>query len=148
MRKIKELNIRKPIFIKMSPDLTKDNVDKIIKTGKKYGVSGFICSNLVKGKKLSLIVDTVYCEDCIKLAKDADLLICESTFNSELKDKAKEFKHLTSTDAATIAKKAKVKKLVLTHFSQRYKSSDVLLKEAKKVFKNSFAAKDFMKIRI
>jgi len=48
MRKIKELNIRKPIFIKMSPDLTKDNVDKIIKTGKKYGVSGFICSNLTK----------------------------------------------------------------------------------------------------
>jgi len=138
---LKKFGLAKHILL---GDLQKGN--DIVYNGKKIRAKN--ATNLVKGKKLSLIVDTVYCEDCIKLAKDADLLICESTFNSELKDKAKEFKHLTSTDAATIAKKAKVKKLVLTHFSQRYKSSDVLLKEAKKVFKNSFAAKDFMKIRI
>jgi ribonuclease Z len=125
-------------------DLQRGN--DIVHEGKKIKVKD--ATNLIKGKKLSLIVDTVYCDDCVKLAKDADLLICESTFGSELKDKAKEFKHLTSVDAATIAKKAKVKKLILTHFSQRYGNTDILLNEAKKVFKNSFTAKDFMEIKI
>jgi len=49
MKKIKALKLNKPIFIKMSPDLTEDNVNKIIAISKKYGVSGFICSNLTKG---------------------------------------------------------------------------------------------------
>jgi len=57
-------------------------------------------------------------------------------------------KHLTSKQAAQIAKKAKAKKLILTHFSQRYKNLEELLKEAKKVFKNTELAKDFMKIEI
>lgn len=48
MRKIHELKLNKPIFIKMSPDLTEDNVNKIIKIGKKYNVSGFVCTNLTK----------------------------------------------------------------------------------------------------
>lgn len=48
MKEIHKLNIKKPIFIKMSPDLTKDNIDKIIKISKKHLVSGFICSNLTK----------------------------------------------------------------------------------------------------
>jgi dihydroorotate dehydrogenase len=48
MREIYKLKLKKPVFIKISPDLTKDNIDKIIKTGKKYGVSGFVCTNLTK----------------------------------------------------------------------------------------------------
>jgi len=103
---------------------------------------------IAKGKKLSIVVDTAYCNDCLKLAKDSDLLICESTFSDELKDKAKEYKHLTAVDAGTIAKKSKAKKLILTHISQRYNDSRILLKEAKKVFKESFIAEDFMKVRI
>jgi ribonuclease Z len=102
----------------------------------------------VKGKKLSLIADTVYCDNCIKLSKDSDLLICESTFSKELKDKARDYKHLTSEDAANIAKKSKSKKLILTHFSQRYKDANILVKEAKKIFKNTVEARDFMKVEI
>lgn len=48
MKEISRLKIRKPVFIKMSPDLTKDNVDKIIKRSRKYGISGFVCTNLTK----------------------------------------------------------------------------------------------------
>ena len=48
MREIYKLKLKKPVFIKMSPDLTLDNVNKIIKIGKKYGVSGFVCTNLTK----------------------------------------------------------------------------------------------------
>src|SRR3989344_190264 len=100
-------------------------------------------TTLVKGKKLSLITDTVYCDNCIKLAKDSDLLICESTFSKEFKDKAREYKHLTVEDAANIAKKSKSKKLIITHFSQRYRDVRGLVKEAKKIFKNTVDAKDF-----
>lgn len=103
---------------------------------------------LVKGRKLTIITDTVYCDNCIKLAKDSDLLICESTFSKELKDKAKNFKHLTSEDAANIAKKSKSKKLIITHFSQRYQNVNILIKEAKKIFSNTIDAKDFMSVKI
>ena len=99
-----------------------------------------------KGKKITLIADTVYCKQAIDLAKDSDLLICESTYSKEEKNKAKEYKHLTSEDAANIAKLSQSKKLILTHFSQRYKDANVLLKEAKKIFKDTEVAKDFMKI--
>jgi ribonuclease Z len=105
-------------------------------------------TTLVKGKKLTLITDTVYCDNCIKLAKNSDLLICESTFDKSFKDKAREYKHLTADDAANIAKKSKSKKLVLTHFSQRYNDTKRLVKEAKKIFNNTIDAKDFMKVEI
>ena len=101
-----------------------------------------------KGRKITFIADTSYTEQAVSLAKDSDLLVCESTYSKELKKKAHEYKHLTSEDAANIAKKSKSKKLILTHFSQRYKNADVLLKEAKKIFKNTEVAKDFMKVKI
>lgn len=103
---------------------------------------------IVPGRKITYITDTLYNQNCVKAAKDADILICESTYSSELKNKAKEYLHLTTTQAAEIAKKAKAKKLILTHFSQRYKTTQKLEKEAKKIFKNTIAAKDFMKIEV
>ncbi len=118
----------------------------IVFEGKKIKAKN--ATKLIKGKKLTLITDTMYCDGCIKLAKDSDLLICESTFSKEFKDKAKEYKHLTVEDAANIAKKSKSKKLILTHFSQRYRYVNSLLKEAKKIFKNTFTAEDFMKVKV
>ena len=102
----------------------------------------------IKGKKLTIITDTSYCDNCVKLAKDSDLLICESTFSKELKDKAKEYKNLTADDAANIAKKSRSKELILTHFSQRYRDANPLIKEAKKIFKNTVEARDFMKVEV
>ncbi len=96
-----------------------------------------------KGKKITFILDTSYTERAITLAKDSDLIICESTFAKEEAERAKEYKHLTSIQAAKIAKKAKAKALLLTHISQRYEyTPHIIEKEAKKVFKNTKIAKD------
>lgn len=103
---------------------------------------------IVQGKKVAYITDTLFNQNCIKISNNADLLICESTFASDLKDKAREYLHLTAQDAAKIAKKAKVKKLILTHFSTRYKDNSIMEKEAKKIFKNTTLATDFMTIQL
>ena len=66
----------------------------------------------------------------------------EATFMKELAEKAQQTGHSTTIDAATMAKKATVKKLVIGHFSTRYKSLDDLLSEAKSVFKNTELATD------
>ena len=103
---------------------------------------------LIPGKKITLILDTIPCKNCVKAAKNSDLLIAEATFSDELKEKARLFKHLTAAQSAQIAKTSKSKKLILTHFSQRYKDVKILEKEAKKIFKNTILAYDFMKIEL
>ena len=101
-----------------------------------------------KGKKISFILDTGLTNNIIKLARDSDILICESTLSHELEKKAEEYRHLTAKQAGMIAKKSRSKELILTHFSQRYKDVNVLLKEAKSVFKNAKAAEDFKSFEI
>ncbi|MDP3917353.1 MAG: ribonuclease Z [Nanoarchaeota archaeon] len=101
---------------------------------------------LENGKKLAIVLDTGVCSGAVNTAKDADLFICESTFFADKADKAKNYQHLTSVQAGEIAKKANAKKLVITHFSQRYNFEDVeqMRKEAKKAFgKDVKAAEDF-----
>ena len=104
---------------------------------------------LEKGKKVTIIMDTAQNSNTVKIAKNSDLLISEASFIEAQRDKADAYKHLTVKDAATIAKKAKVKKLILTHNSQRYeKSPRPILQEAKKIFKNTELANDFDKVTI
>lgn len=99
------------------------------------------------GKKIAVIMDTRICKNCVEIAKNADLIISESTYCKETEGRAKEYMHLTASQTGEIAKKAKAKKLILTHISQRYeKDPSCVLKEAKKIFKNTFLAKDFMKV--
>lgn len=105
-------------------------------------------SKLEKGKKVTFILDTAYNANCEIIAKDSDILISESTYDLKLQEKAKEYFHLTSKDAATIAKNSNSKRLILTHFSQRYKSLDNLKKQAKNIFKNVELAKDFLKVKL
>lgn len=114
----------------------------IVFNGKK--ITSKSVSYTEKGKKITIILDTGMNKNAIDLAKDSDLLVVESTFSSEDEEQAKEYKHLTSKDAATIAKKSKSKKLILTHISQRYEHNlELIENEAKKVFKNTIVAKDF-----
>ncbi|MAG07948.1 ribonuclease Z [Candidatus Woesearchaeota archaeon] len=103
---------------------------------------------LEKGKKITYIADTLPCNNSYKLAKDSDVLICESTYTSKLSNKAEEYYHMTAKQAALIANKADVKKLILTHFSNRYHSTQELEEDARNVFDNSFAAYDFMKVKL
>ena len=94
-------------------------------------------------------MDTSMNKKIIPFVKDADLLICESSFDSDLKHKAKEYLHLTAEQAGKIAKKSKSKELILTHVSQRYeRDMKPLLNQAKKEFKNVSIAKDLDDIEI
>ncbi len=105
-----------------------------------------------KGKKISFIFDTKYCANALKLAKDSDLAIIESTFlsGSENGDNlAKEYLHLTARQAAQIAKQGKAKELILLHPSQRYEyKENLLVNEAKKVFPSTRFADDFMALEV
>jgi ribonuclease Z len=102
----------------------------------------------VRGKKIAIVMDTSALPSIVELAKEADLFICEGTFSNKLKEKTESHGHMTVKQAARLAKKARVKKLVLTHFSQRYKDVSELSKEAKSVFSNTVMAKDFMEISV
>ena len=101
-----------------------------------------------KGKKVTVIMDTELCSSAIALAKGADLLICEATYANELEEKASEYRHLTAQQAALIANKAGVGKLVLTHFSQRYKTTQQVEEDARTTFDNIICAKDFMRLKV
>lgn len=102
------------------------------------------------GKKLVYSGDTRPCRSLIALARGADLLVHEGTFNGSMADKAKAYLHSTSVEAAQVALKAKVKKLALTHISAIYgeKEADKLLQEAREVFPETFLAQDLMKIKV
>lgn len=100
------------------------------------------------GRKIVYTGDTRPTKALIKLAKNADLLIHEATLGDELKKRADEDGHSTPSEAAETAKKANVKRLILTHVSARYKIPETLLKQAKKFFKNVDVAEDFMRIEL
>lgn len=105
-------------------------------------------TTIVKGKKIAVITDTRWTKNCVELARDADVLVIEGTFTSELQEKAEEYSHLTALESAQIASQAGVKKLVLTHFSARYKDTTELLEDAKTAFDNTVCAYDLMKMKV
>jgi len=84
--------------------------------------------------------DTAYFEDIIPFIKGVDLLYHEATFEEALKEKAGTRFHATAMEAAAIAKKAKVKRLLIGHFSARYTCIELLEREARSVFMNTKAA--------
>ena len=81
--------------------------------------------------------DTVFDEGLVQHLKSIDLLYHEATFMTDEESKAKETKHSTAQQAAKIAKLAEVNKLLLGHFSARYKDLNPMLEEAKIIFANT-----------
>ena len=118
----------------------------VVWKGKKIDVDN--ATYIVKGKKLSVISDTIPCKEADILAKDSDLLICEATYASNLENKGEEYGHMTAKQAAELANRSNTKKLVLTHFSARYKNAHELEEDARDYFDNVLCAKDFMKISL
>lgn len=114
--------------------------------GKKHKVDSL--TTMIKGKKVAVMTDTLPNENCFIIAKDADLLIADSTYASNLKDKAVEHGHLTALEAAQIASQAGAKKLILTHFSARYKNTAEVEEDARTAFDNVISAYDFMKVTL
>ncbi len=102
---------------------------------------------LQKGVKLVVVGDAGKTDDLLEVAKDADALVIESTYLEEEAEMARQFSHLTARQAAELAARAGVKKLILTHISRRYREKDVI-KEAQAVFPNTVVARDFDSFKI
>jgi ribonuclease Z len=77
-----------------------------------------------RGQRFAFIMDTRLCDAAFALADDADMVVCESTFAETEAALAREYGHLTAGQAGRIAAESGARLLVLTHFSQRYDSSD------------------------
>ncbi len=88
--------------------------------------------------------DTAYKESIVELIQGVNLLFHEATFTESDALRAKKTKHSTATQAATIALKADVKKLLIGHFSARYTDPCTMLDEAKRVFGNVIAAEELV----
>lgn len=101
-----------------------------------------------KGQVFALVMDTRPCAGAERLAQGADLLVCESTYLSTEAQEAHDHYHMTAAQAAALAQKAGVRKLVLTHFSQRYGPIEPFLREARPLFGSVVAAKDLMQVSV
>jgi ribonuclease Z len=108
-----------------------------------------LCGPTLPGRKLVYCTDTIYCENAVSLAQNADVLIHEATFSHQDAELAYQRLHSTSTMAAQVALGAQVRQLIMTHFSPRYApGNDIelsdLLAEARAIFPKTIMAKDFM----
>lgn len=107
-----------------------------------------LCGPTEIGRKVVYCTDTVFSENAVKLAQDADVLIHEATFAHQEAELAFQRLHSTSTMAAQTALAAQVKTLIMTHFSPRYAPGNAieirdLLTEAQAIFPNTKLASDF-----
>lgn len=96
-----------------------------------------------KGIKVTYCTDTRPLPIIAKMAKDADLFICEGMYGEKDKEKkAREYKHMTFYEAATLAKEANPKEMWLTHYSPSLVKPEEYMKEVKEIFDRAIAAKD------
>ena len=102
------------------------------------------------GRKFSFVTDTLYKNTIAKEVQGSDLLICEGMFEDELIDQAREKKHMTASQAATIARDANVKRMYMIHNSPRYTDKELpkLLEQAKQILPAAELSKDRMHIEI
>lgn len=143
--KLKELNIPPgPLYGRIKNKEIVELEDGTIIDGSKF------VGPKQKGRILTILGDTMKHTNSIKLARDADVLVHEGTFGSESVQLAHQYNHSTTEEAAEIAKGAKVKKLLLTHFSSRYLYKDLkrIEKEAQKIFKESYTMSDLKEIKV
>jgi ribonuclease Z len=101
-----------------------------------------------KGRKIVYTGDTRPFRGFARFAAGADLVIHEATFDDSLAEKAEVDGHSTPSQAAMEAKRAKAKKLILTHISARYADAGLLLEQAQKVFENTVVAEDFLVLEL
>jgi len=144
--KAKEPNIRKEAIFKY--DLSIKEI-VAIKNGEPYfNDNGLLVPEMEliippkKPRSYAFCSDTKYYRKIIPIIKGVDLLYHEATFMHELKDLARKSTHTTAKQAATIARDAEVTKLLLGHFSSRYRDLKPLKEEAADVFPNVELAKD------
>jgi ribonuclease Z len=95
-----------------------------------------------RGRRIAYLTDTRPCEGGVQLARDADVVIHESTYASDMLDDAEARMHSTAAGAARVARDANASRLILTHFSARYGDVGLLIDEARAIFPHVDAAHD------
>ncbi len=98
------------------------------------------------GKSIAYCTDTRPCKASIELARNADLLIHEATFDQAMTAEADQYGHSTAAQAASIAREAEAKRLLITHFSTRFPDPAPLLEEARVVFPETILAQDLTEV--
>ncbi len=139
----------------MPSDLTIEQI-KALKDGKnvlnedgsvKYHYQDYTIPS-IKGKSYAFCSDTLYNEDIINIIKNVEVLYHEATFLNDLELRALQTCHTTAKQAGQMARKANVGKLLIGHFSSRYKDLSPLLEEAKTEFQNSALAEEGLSFEI
>jgi ribonuclease Z len=101
------------------------------------------------GQSFAFIMDTGLCDNVYKLAAGVDLLVIESTFLAADAEMARLVGHLTAGQAAAVARESGVRRLVLTHFSQRYQDPDQFRAEARAEFDGDIViAEDLVRVSV
>jgi len=100
------------------------------------------------GQVFAFVMDTRLCDAAFALADGADLVVCESTFLECDARLAAAYGHLTAAQAARVAAEAGARRLVLTHFSQRYPDDTGFLAEAAPIFPEVVVARDLVRVPV
>jgi ribonuclease Z len=142
-RKAKELGITEgPEFRRLQ------NGETIVINGSEVR-SDMVMGKPRSGRKIAYTGDTRPVPEFEELVRGADVLIHESTFHSDMEEKSMEFGHTTSRQAAELAARAGVRKLFLTHISNRYsKDPSPLIDEAEEIFPEAELARDFLEYEV
>jgi ribonuclease Z len=109
------------------------------------------CSVPRPGQSAAFVMDTRLCDGAFALAQGVDLLVIESTFLSGEATLAQEYGHLTAAQAGQVARDCGVRRLVLTHFSERYSFADEprFVEEAAEAFNGEIiAARDLLRVPV
>lgn len=142
--KLQELNLAPGPWVRELKRAVKEGLDGSIQVNDKNYNIRYLKDTLVKvrkGDKITYVTDTIIndksFERIVQFASYADKFYCEATFLEKDRDKAKATYHMTAKEAGILAKEAKVKELIIFHFSRRYEENyQSLIDEARKEFNN------------
>ncbi|MEV4564133.1 ribonuclease Z [Nonomuraea sp. NPDC049419] len=149
--------VQEPLGRRMLPEklaahgIRGPEVGELQRTGSVRGVTLAECSEPKPGQSVAFVMDTRLCDSVFELANGVDLLVIEATFLSSEAALAKEYGHLTALEAGLVAADAGVRRLVLTHFSERYGFDDepAFVEEVRRHFDGEVVpARDLMRVPV
>lgn len=131
--------------LKPGPAYSKLQRGEKVRAGGRWILPDEVLGDRKKGYKVVYSSDTRPCPSIIENCGDS-VLIHDSTFDASLEENAVETKHSTSVEAAQVAAKGGATELYLTHISPRYTEDEILITQAKEFFRDTYVARDFMRV--
>ncbi len=138
----------KKLGIPEGPLWKKLQTSRYVRVGNRRIPSRLVVGVAREGVKITYAVDTRPCSTVARLARNSDLLIHDSTFDHSSSQKAVDYGHSTSTEAAKLAARCKAHKLALFHISAMYEDANPLLVQARRKFRNTVLSKDMMTVQV